>query len=806
MQCFMSLFIGLLVSVSVSAEPLLEGQVRLESGDPATGVQVRLFDLTNLHQSVGTTTDETGHFALSLPAAAPGSALPQGFALGQNYPNPFNPATIIPYQIPAAAHVRLEVFNVLGQRLATLVDAEQAAGAHTATWTATDETGRAVGAGVYIYRLSSGSATVSRRMVLIDGQAGTPAAGAASVLPGGSGDGAGEQTYGLVVAGPSIAPYVVRDFRVEAGMAPVEVVVEVHPAGKALGDDLSDLFDLFNTQQEEAEETEPDSTSNNATSGPDLIVQSPSVSDSTLTPGQAFTLSATVQNQGDEQTAATMLHYYRSNNSTITSSDTEVGTDAIDALDASASSAASIALTAPTGVSPEVGIYYGACVASVSGESNTDNNCSTGVRVIVAEDEDDARGDHTPTDSVQDDALSSPPPTWVFAGDVPAADRTELREEMEAVRAFFAEQYGVEATNFTVLVSANYEALAPVFRDVIGIDMSSFTAPAGHSPPDSATPNPFVTVANDDRSVMVLNYQRNPLSVLRNAIAHEYFHVLQHHLAPNWLSDGPYWLVEGSAEYADYIYSQTKVGRRPFLGDNGRSSPYEDVNDAVNLKGIMTPSTLEWLDTQSNFRASCGEGESFSPYYTYSMAFLGTLLASEQGNEDSYVQYWKLLYDHLGTKAFEEAFGIGLDDFYQTFEEWLPLQLPSEVQLLVRLHWPGKEVRSDGSISRFEFHLGVAPDSAGGFSWGGMTDGGHTIVYPAGTSLTGYLRLDWRSYDQCTDHILGWYKEDGGLTDQRTEATPVEFTGTSSSLEWTLPVDPSTLPSLSQRSTGLCTP
>ena len=252
MKSYISLFIGLLLSISVGAESLLEGRVRLESGSPAVGVQVRLFDLTNLPQSVGTTTDETGHFTLSLPAAATRSALPQGFALGQNYPNPFNPSTIIPYQIPTAAHVRLAVFNLLGQRIATLVDREQAAGAHTATWTATDETGRAVGAGVYIYRLVSGGATVSRRMVLIDGQAGTPAAGAASVLPGMPGDGAGEQAYGLVVAGPGIAPYVVRDFRVEAGMAPVEVVVEAHPAGKALGDDcdLCDLLDALHDEEE----------------------------------------------------------------------------------------------------------------------------------------------------------------------------------------------------------------------------------------------------------------------------------------------------------------------------------------------------------------------------------------------------------------------------------------------------------------------------------------------------------------------------------------------------------------------------
>ena len=94
-------------------------------------------------------------------------------------------------------------------------------------------------------------------------------------------------------------------------------------------------------------------------------------------------MNVTVHNQGDEQAAATMLHYYRSNNATITSSDTEVGTDEIGVLDASATSAKSIALTAPTSVSAEVGIYYGACVASVRGESDTDNNCSSAVKITL---------------------------------------------------------------------------------------------------------------------------------------------------------------------------------------------------------------------------------------------------------------------------------------------------------------------------------------------------------------------------------------------------------------------------------------
>ncbi|MYC71967.1 MAG: DUF5050 domain-containing protein [Gemmatimonadetes bacterium] len=185
------------------------------------------------------------------------------------------------------------------------------------------------------------------------------------------------------------------------------------PAGKA--GDFSDLFGLFggfeNSEEEEdetaEEEAETDSTSSEG--GPDLIVQSPSVSDSMLTPEQAFTLHANVHNQGDEQAAATMLHYYRSNNATITSLDTEVGTDAIGTLAASDSSVVSIALTAPTGGGPGV-YFYGACVDSVNGESNTDNNCSSAVRITVSGQDTDTSSDGT---SLFDafDAISSESPS-----------------------------------------------------------------------------------------------------------------------------------------------------------------------------------------------------------------------------------------------------------------------------------------------------------------------------------------------------------------------------------------------------------
>ena len=113
---------------------------------------------------------------------------------------------------------------------------------------------------------------------------------------------------------------------------------------------------------------------------PDLIVESPSVSDGTLTPGQSFTLRATVRNQGNGQSAATTLRYYRSTDAIITTSDASVGTDAVGSLSASGTSSESISLQAPN---TPGSYYYGACVESVSGESDTQNNCSSGIRVTV---------------------------------------------------------------------------------------------------------------------------------------------------------------------------------------------------------------------------------------------------------------------------------------------------------------------------------------------------------------------------------------------------------------------------------------
>ena len=139
-----------------------------------------------------------------------------------------------------------------------------------------------------------------------------------------------------------------------------------------------------------AEET---STSNNCSAAvavkvteppprPDLVVTAASASEAELSPGAAFDLRATVGNRGGTGASATTLRYYRSADAAITTSDTQVGTDAVAALAAGATSAESLTLNAPTAPGTH---YYGACADAVAEETNTSNNCSAAVAVKVTE-------------------------------------------------------------------------------------------------------------------------------------------------------------------------------------------------------------------------------------------------------------------------------------------------------------------------------------------------------------------------------------------------------------------------------------
>ena len=90
------------------------------------------------------------------------SVQPTNFALSQNYPNPFNPTTNINYAVVTTTQVRLTVYNLRGQKIATLVDGLRAAGSYTITWDASN-----LSSGIYIYRLEAGANVSSRMMTLL---------------------------------------------------------------------------------------------------------------------------------------------------------------------------------------------------------------------------------------------------------------------------------------------------------------------------------------------------------------------------------------------------------------------------------------------------------------------------------------------------------------------------------------------------------------------------------------------------------------------------------------------------------------
>ena len=91
-----------------------------------------------------------------------GQALPKTFALLQNYPNPFNPLTMISYQLPVISEVELNIYNLLGQKVATLVKEEQTAGYQQVEWDASR-----FSSGLYYYQIFAGKYRDIKKMVLL---------------------------------------------------------------------------------------------------------------------------------------------------------------------------------------------------------------------------------------------------------------------------------------------------------------------------------------------------------------------------------------------------------------------------------------------------------------------------------------------------------------------------------------------------------------------------------------------------------------------------------------------------------------
>lgn len=89
------------------------------------------------------------------------------YALYPAYPNPFNPSTMIAFDLPETQHVKLEVFDVAGRKLLTLMDQTMNAGRHQVNWDGKDQQGSPVSSGVYLYQLKAGEQRLVRKMMLV---------------------------------------------------------------------------------------------------------------------------------------------------------------------------------------------------------------------------------------------------------------------------------------------------------------------------------------------------------------------------------------------------------------------------------------------------------------------------------------------------------------------------------------------------------------------------------------------------------------------------------------------------------------
>ena len=95
------------------------------------------------------------------------AAKPAGFDLRQKYPNPFNPETRIQFELPKSTHVKIEICNVQGRTIRTLVDAQTPAGLHTVQWDGRMDGGEPAASGIYVYRLKTGEYEKSRKLLLL---------------------------------------------------------------------------------------------------------------------------------------------------------------------------------------------------------------------------------------------------------------------------------------------------------------------------------------------------------------------------------------------------------------------------------------------------------------------------------------------------------------------------------------------------------------------------------------------------------------------------------------------------------------
>lgn len=140
--------------------------VTLESGWIPDSISVVVFIQSKSTREVYQSA-RISYSSLNITGVEKSKTLPEKFSLEQNYPNPFNPSTVIRYGLPEAGRVSLDVYNSLGVRVATLVNAYQNAGLHEVEFNSRGIDGRTIASGIYFYRLRAGNYSTVKKMILL---------------------------------------------------------------------------------------------------------------------------------------------------------------------------------------------------------------------------------------------------------------------------------------------------------------------------------------------------------------------------------------------------------------------------------------------------------------------------------------------------------------------------------------------------------------------------------------------------------------------------------------------------------------
>jgi len=172
----------LIVEASSLSEPIAVGEYTLAEIYMSVGSQQGFFTIDTIRYDSLSVSVETDQGRVVVPVVLAGEVeidaqtdvqvmqsdtAPVGYLLSQNFPNPFNNSTTIEFELPVAAEVSLELFNILGQKVATLARGWFAAGHYTTQWNGTSDDGRETSSGIYFYRLETGDESQVRKLTFL---------------------------------------------------------------------------------------------------------------------------------------------------------------------------------------------------------------------------------------------------------------------------------------------------------------------------------------------------------------------------------------------------------------------------------------------------------------------------------------------------------------------------------------------------------------------------------------------------------------------------------------------------------------